>query len=151
MKHLSIRRLIPIAAAGALLSVGCGGKAVDEGNGDGDGDGDGPGPGPRPDPSDPLSGENFEASLNENIDIYCRRLVGCDGFDSQGECTDVISELFERAYDLESRNCRGLLLETFDCFNDSWRGCYDYTSACEDLEEELYEYCFFGGLYEYDY
>lgn len=144
MKNLSLRPLIPLAAASALVAIGCGGKATDGVVGDGDGDGDQN----NPPPSDPLSDENFNRSLDSGVDELCGHVQPCGMFGSHSECVDLFGELFERGYDTESRTCRQLLLDALACTNDTWRTCYDYSDECEEISNELGYEC---RTYDYDY
>lgn len=146
MKHLPLRTLIPITAATALVAIGCGGKAVDESTEGGDGDAVGPGPAP----SDPLSDANFPQSFDRAIDDYCVLTVRCGQYTSESACADELSQLFSLAFDLESRDCRGRFLDTFDCMEEDWDGCDTYTQACYDLAQEFTEECGnFGDDYDY--
>lgn len=147
MKNVSLRTLIPLAAAGALVTIGCGGKATDGVVGDGDGDGDGDPS--NPPPSDPLSDENFGRSLEARVDEYCDRVQSCDAFGSHSECVTIIGEGARRGYNNESRRCRGLLLDAFECVNDSWDGCYDYADDCSDISTVLFEECSLYDAYYY--
>lgn len=143
MKRLPLLPLIPLTAAAALVSVGCGGKAIDDPtNGDGDGNG------PRPSPSDPLSDSNFPENFDQAIENYCQKVVSCGAFGDERECTDQVGQGFSLAFDLSSRACRGLFLDTFNCIEESWTDCGDYSDGCYDIGEALTEEC---SEYNYDY
>lgn len=105
MKHLSLRGLIPIAAASSLVATGCGGKATDGVIGDGDGNGDGNGDGDlvSPEPGDPLSDANFPGALRVVVSDYCNLIAECGDFEETNECTSLVLEVFDRAPTTRSR------------------------------------------------
>lgn len=135
MKNISLRTLIPLAAASALVAIGCGGKATDGVIGDGDGDQQNPRPG------DPLSDTNFNRSLDAAVDDYCDKAQDCGQFDSHRECILLFGEVLKRAYDTESHRCRGLILEAIDCSNEALNGCGDYDEDCSEVGSVLTEEC----------
>lgn len=143
MHHLPLRTLIPLAAASALVTIGCGGKATDGVVGDGDQNGTRQG--------DPLSDANFQKSIDVSVDKYCDNVHSCGDFESQRECVDLIDQAFERVYDTESRNCRAMILDAFDCVNESWRSCSDYGDGCDDVSDELSDECVDYDYSDYDF
>src|SRR5690606_7784446 len=116
-----------------LSQPGCGGKAVDDQSG-GDGDGDAPGG-----PVDPLSDEGFPDAVEDRFDEYCENLEGCNGVLDRATC-EAAQDQLSLAYDTESRECRSLLLESFDCMNETWRNCTG-GFECSDVARELNERC----------
>lgn len=127
-------RLLSLALSLAVLSPpGCGGKAIDDQSG-GDGDGDGPAV-----PSDPLSDEGFPDAFEDRFDEYCEKVEGCDVQLDRATCEEVKSQV-SRFYDVESRECRSLILESLDCMSDTWRNCAP-SSTCSSVDDELNERC----------
>jgi hypothetical protein len=147
MKRLPLLPLIPLTAAAALVAVGCGGKAVDEpAGGDGDGDGDYP----PPSPSDPLSDAHFPETFDRVLEDYCRTVVSCGAMSDQRECTSQLGQGFSLAFDLTSRACRGLFVDTFDCIERSFTDCESYSNDCYELGQTLADECAEYGDYDYD-
>jgi hypothetical protein len=118
----------------ALSQGGCGGKAVDDPSGDGDGDGDTPAA-----PVDPLSDEGFPAALNDRFGDYCENVEGCDVPLDQATCQEAQGQI-SRVYDVETRVCRSLILESLDCLNETWNNCAG-GPECSGVANELNNQC----------
>lgn len=144
MKNFSLRTLIPLAAASALVMIGCGGKATDGVVGDGDADGDQQ----NMRPGDPLSDTSFNRSLDAAVDDYCDKAHDCGQFDSHRECILLFGEVLKHGYDTESSRCRGLILEALDCNNEALSDCSEYNEDCSELGSALNEECALYDDYE---
>lgn len=119
----------------ALSQPGCGGKAVDDPSGNGgDGDGDTPVA-----PADPLSDEGFPDALSDRFDEYCANMEGCDVPLDRATCREAEGQV-SRVYDVESRDCRSLILESLDCINDTWSNC-TAGSECSGVASQLNDQC----------
>lgn len=124
------------AALIALLVGGCGGNATDGGDSEPTASGTGgtvisdpedPGEG------DPLLDENFDAALEEALRESCRLQIECFGttqWGAEDECTLFFDEVVRATFNVQSRDCRAAVLDTYECFNETW-SCDEGGAGCD--------------------
>lgn len=109
----------------SFLALGCGGNATESGDdSEPSASGGSAGTGGNADSAevDPLLDENFDAALEEALRESCRLQIECFGstqWGAEDECTEFFVDMVHTNYDVQSRECRGVMLDTYACFNET--------------------------------
>jgi hypothetical protein len=138
LKDLQLHRLIPLATASAFSVLSCGGKASD-GSSNGE------------------SNTSFQERSESVLQDYCERMFECDedygyyesNYATVDECVDELQLAASLYYNLDSRRCRRLFLDTLECLAEL--SCESSYQGCERGLRDLYEECAYYDYYDYDY